>query len=54
MTEFDFLRKMFIRLQDAQRLDAALKQYDPKVVDKAASCAIEATIRDYLELRSKT
>jgi hypothetical protein len=54
MTEFEFLRKMFIRLQDAQRLDAALKKYDNKVVDKAASSAIEGTIRDYLELRSNT
>ena len=51
MTEFEFLKAMYRRLQDAQRLDELLKTHVPKCVDIAASCGVEATIRDYLDLR---
>ena len=51
MTEFEFLKHMFHRLQAAQHMDTVLKTHIPKCADKAASSGIEETIRDYLEMR---
>ena len=51
MTEFEFLRSMYRRLEEAKRIDALLVKHVPKCVDGAASCHIVMAIRDYLDLR---
>ena len=53
MDEYQFLRNMYYRLQEAERLDKVLKEANPKAVDKAVSSIVACAIRDYLELRKE-
>jgi hypothetical protein len=53
MDEYQFLRNMYYRLQEAERLDKILTKANPKIVDRAVSSIVACAIRDYLELRKE-
>lgn len=53
MDEYKFLKALYYRLQEAERLDKVLKEANPKAVDTAVSVLMICTIRDYLELRKE-
>jgi len=52
MTEFEFLKRLFQRLVDAERIEREMKPYTPKGhVCNHGAAAIACIIEDYLELR---
>ena len=55
MTDYEFLRKMFFRLREAEHFSAEAKSKDKKDLrNEAWFAAIACSIKDFLELRSKT
>ena len=55
MTEFEFLRKMFFRLREAEHFAADEKFKDKKSLrNEAWVAAISCSIKDFLELRKGT
>lgn len=52
MTEYEFLRKMFFRLREAEHFSAEAKSKDKKDLrNEAWVAAIACSIKDFLELR---